>query len=210
VCRAANASAGCDVDDSCDGVSPHCGVDVVAVRGTLCRASRGACDTNALCSGASKQCPSSDATLRNASVVCRAAAGPCDVEERCAGDVGCPRDAFRNASIVCRAPQSQCDKPERCSGATASCADDRFQDAGFLCNDNDPCTTPDACTSVGVCRGAYVCECRADVDCDDGNPCTADRCTTDAGTQRRQCAHVAGNRGTLCRASIDRCDLEEV
>ncbi len=45
--------------------------------------------------------------------------------------------------------------------------------------------------------------CMVATDCNDGNPCTLDACT--AGV----CSNVAGNAGTVCRASAGACDVAE-
>ena len=58
----------------------------------------------------------------------------------------------------------------RCDGANG-CVTDLREGA---CNDDNACTTGDRCEE-GVCRGA------ADLDCDDGNPCTDDTCDPAAG-----------------------------
>ncbi|MEA2697157.1 MAG: hypothetical protein QOI66_1428 [Myxococcales bacterium] len=46
--------------------------------------------------------------------------------------------------------------------------------------------------------------CMTPADCNDGNPCTVDACTSGS------CTHVAGNGGTTCRAAAGVCDQAEV
>src|SRR5262249_16151529 len=81
------------------------------------------------------------------------------------------------------------------------------------CNDNNPCTTDSCvggvsqnagvangrpCPAATVCKGtetwqAGVCTAGAPLNCDDGNPCTADTCDAVLG-----CQHTAVATGTPC------------
>src|SRR6478672_7602279 len=45
--------------------------------------------------------------------------------------------------------------------------------------------------------------CASDAECDDGNPCTIDRCVAGA------CSKTAAPAGTVCRARSGPCDREE-
>jgi hypothetical protein len=64
-----------------------------------------------------------------------------------------------------------------------------------VCNDQDACTEGDVC-GLGACKGKTI-------DCDDGNPCTADTCSAFSG-----CSHPAksGNcdDGSACTVN-DSC-----
>jgi len=55
VCRA--ATGGCDVAETCDGVSTACPANALAPAGTTCRAAAGDCDVAETCSGSSAACP---------------------------------------------------------------------------------------------------------------------------------------------------------
>ncbi|HEY2898994.1 MAG TPA: carbohydrate-binding protein [Polyangia bacterium] len=46
--------------------------------------------------------------------------------------------------------------------------------------------------------------CTTAADCNDNNPCTVDACNTGS------CTHVAGNAGTVCRATAGACDQAEL
>ncbi len=50
--------------------------------------------------------------------------------------------------------------------------------------------------------------CSTDADCDDHNPCTVDICATGTGGVRF-CDNMPGHAGTVCRASVDVCDVAE-
>ena len=71
---------------------------------------------------------------------------------------------------------SECDNPDICDGAGACSAE--------LVEDGTECVGPDACVSSSECA-AGSCEPISAVDCDDGDPCTADACEEDG-----SCSHV--------------------
>lgn len=176
VCRA--GADVCDVAESCDGATPVCPADAVRVFGTSCRVEAGVCDLPEFCDGVGKACPA-DA---KATGECRPAADVCDVAESCDG-VGdaCPPDAFAPPSTVCRDAVGACDVAESCDGLAAACP----PDAGL---DGDPCEDGSVCTSADVCV-AGSCVGGGPLDCDDGDPCTADACDASNG-----CTHdpIAG------------------
>jgi hypothetical protein len=98
----------------------------------------------------------------------------------------------------------------------ASCAD---RPAGAPCGDGDVCTTGERCDGAGACVGGDVVTCAgpcltgecdprsgcvvADTDpiCDDGNPCTVDRCVAAA-----TCTSTAAPDGAPCLLA-DRCSV---
>jgi len=86
------SAGGCDVAETCDGVSAACPADVLVAGGTECRASLGACDPAESCSGVSALCPGD--ALYPAGTECRPSSGAaCDPAEVCTGsDVTCPKD----------------------------------------------------------------------------------------------------------------------
>jgi MYXO-CTERM domain-containing protein len=104
---------------------------------------------------------------------------------------------------------TQCDGWESCQGGT--CVPDPSPP---VCEDGNPCThdvclpesgcsrtrlpegTP--CADADPCNGEEVCQqgaCQPGpaLDCDDGDPCTVDACSADAG-----CAHIVAPDGTAC------------
>ena len=112
----------CDVEESCDGVSPDCPADKLAAAGTSCRAAAGDCDIAETCTGTSVDCPADGFKLTG--TVCRAVAGPCDVAESCTGtSATCPVDSVAPATTVCRASTdgNKCDPAENCTGSSANC-----------------------------------------------------------------------------------------
>ncbi len=93
-----------------------------------------------------------------------------------------------------------CGNDGKCSGSKLNCDDsnvctDDACDKGTCahlpvtltttCDDNDLCTTKDVCGGDGKCIGAAV-------NCDDGNPCTADAC------QKGQCSHLPTEGTVTC------------
>jgi len=70
---------------------------------------------------------------------------------------------------------------------------------GGACDDGNACTTNDLCGSNGLCAGTPV-------PTNDGNPCTADACSTTTGAV----TNLPGNGGAVCRAAAGACDLAEV
>lgn len=134
VCRVASGT--CDVQETCNGASSTCPIDVKST--AACRAAGGVCDIAETCDGVSNDCPA-DA---KSSATCRAAAGVCDVAETCDG-VGndCPADA--KITTECRASTGPCDPAEVCDGSANGCPTDAVlpdDDGDALCNDVDPCT----------------------------------------------------------------------
>jgi len=116
---------------------------------------------------------------------------PCNGRVRCQGQV-C---AFDPASVVvCPAEQDSACRKNTCVPATGLCELQALAD-GSACNDQNPCTAPDSCTG-GFCSGPNV-------DCDDGNGCTADSCSIFYG-----CVHFHHQKpcedGNLCTVG-DRC-----
>jgi hypothetical protein len=220
VCR---ASAGvCDLAEVCTGSSGHCPANGFSPASNVCRPAAGPCDRAEFCTGSTAACP--DDLLAPAGAVCRPAAGPCDLSETCSGvEVDCPADLFAGPDTVCRPAIGLCDQPEFCTGAGASCPSDVLLPAGTVCRGaTGPCDQAEVCDGVAgvcpldlaredgaacgdgqVCTGKETCWAgvcvRADpLDCDDGDPCTADLCAEPEG-----CAHTPID--ACCRADAD-CD----
>ncbi len=185
LCRAASGT--CDQQEVCAGGTAACPGDALLPAGALCRGTAGPCDALELCTGTVPACPVD--AFAAAGTSCRPAAGPCDLSESCSGGgVACPANAFVAAGSVCRAATGSCDPAESCGGASASCPADASAVDGTACDpDGDVCNGSLACMS-GACRGAGV-----PLDCDDGNPCTADSCDPVAG-----CRHTPTATGMTC------------
>ena len=127
---------------------------------------------------------------------------PCTVLDACSAQAQCVGTAM------------DCDDgnpctEDDCDPATGGC---RHRDLDATpCQDANPCTAGDACRAGSCVPGAWTpgC-CVGDGDCDDGDPCTAERC--DAGTcawdgePEGRCAASAGECGpTWCQAGTGEC-----
>jgi|GEM_PF-2682793 len=199
VCR--SAAGACDVAETCDGTSPTCPVDGLALAATVCRAKNGACDVEETCSGAAATCPAD--ALSAATTACRPSAGPCDVAEVCTGtSAACPGDVLKAPGVFCRINTGLCDVAEACDGATAGCPADAFSPPGITCRPaNGTCDVAEACAGTsGDCppdlsaTSAVVCRSAAS-ECDVAETCT--------GSSKVCPADVAAPAGTVC--SIGAC-----
>jgi len=214
-CDGTGACAGSPVDcddglpcsvDSCDGNTGQCLHDLSGCQcltnldcaddnpctDDTCDESSGTC-TNGVLLGTS--CDDGDAcTVADACTAegaCVGAAKPCDDGNPCTTDV--------------------------CNGADGTCV--HAPDTGAPCDDGDPCTVSDICGADGTCQGAAKdcgddhdcstdacnpttgvcehdvsgCECATNADCDDGEPCTDDICTS-----ALSCVHAAHADGVAC------------
>ncbi|MFK7991430.1 MAG: MYXO-CTERM sorting domain-containing protein [Sandaracinaceae bacterium] len=166
-CRAADGD--CDVAEQCSGTDGSCPTDAFATAGTECRASGGACDPAEACSGSAGACPAD--TLATAGTECRASTGDCDPAEACDGTgLACPADMLSAAGTECRASAGACDAAEMCDGTAGACPADVDQPDGTACADGTACNGAEVCMS-GSCGAG------TEVDCDDGDICTADLCS---------------------------------
>ncbi len=77
--------------------------------------------------------------------------------------------ATRASGSVCRASVGVCDVAETCNGVLLSCPADGFR------TDGSPCDDSLSCNGSETCRGG-ACQAGTARVCDDGNPCTTDRC----------------------------------
>jgi hypothetical protein len=203
-CR--SASGGCDLAETCTGLSPLCPADAVKAAGATCRSSGGGCDPAEACDGLGKACPVD--LIHPAGTVCRAEAGPCDTAETCSGSAkACPANTYRAAGTVCRESEGPCDVADACTGTSATCTN-RFlasttvcRAAAGTCDVAEKCTgKAAACPADAFTSATTVCRASAGV-CD-----LAEKCTGAA-------ADCPGNAfveaGSTCRAAAGPCDLAE-
>jgi hypothetical protein len=108
-------------------------------------------------------------------------------------------------TTVCRPSAGLCDPEERCDGASAGCPADAREPGGTVCRaSTDECDPQEECDGVAaLCPSDSF---KADgVACtDDGLLCSNDTC------QSGVCSHTAKTDGTVCRASTDECDPQEI
>ena len=141
VCRA--ASGACDVAELCDGISPQCPGDTLAVIDSPCESDGNTCTLD-VCGGGG-QCLHSPG---NEGEICRDSLGPCDLEERCDGSsAGRPPDEVQPQGTACTDDGSTC-TADLCD-ANGFCTHAAAHD-GASCSDGDACTVNDSCLG-GVC-----------------------------------------------------------
>src|SRR5207249_266368 len=168
-----------------------------------CRAAAGECDLAETCPGTGPNCP---ADSKKASGTACADDGNVCTTDLCNGTSDTCQHAPGNAGTTCRATAGICDAAETCTGSSSTCPNDAFLPSTTLCR-----------ASVGECDLADFCpgnsaNCPADSKdpagtacADDGNPCSRDECDGTNDT----CQHPAGHAGTVCRAAVRVCDVDE-
>ena len=208
--------APCDDGDACT-------VDSVC-RAGLCRGRARSCDDGVFCT--EDRCDSADGCLHPPRAAacddgdpctegdacqageCRAGRNvcPCDTDEDCVDHGDVCTGALTCSALGCAldpAAQTRCEEGAadpctilRCDAAEGGCVSLALPD-GHPCDDGDVCTGPDRC-GAGRCRPGPV------LTCDDGNPCTTDRCDEVAG-----CLSAPNQRacddGDPC-TETDRCE----
>ncbi len=112
----------------------------------------------------------------------------CDDHNPCTQDF-CTEAGLCDANPV----PGSCDDGDACTGPD-QCADGVCVGPKVICNDNDPCTTDECDPSFGCLFNLLPnCKpCQSDQDCEDGNPCTDNRCVLN------QCGSTPLPDGTLC------------
>ena len=177
---AAADGAACDDGDAC--TSPDtCQSGSCKAGGDICQCTKNAdCDDNNACT--TDTCDVAKSTCSHALVN-----GSCDDGDACTVGDAC---GDKDGKIACLPGNAT-----TCNDDNA-CTDDSCDPAkgcvfaaktdGSSCTDGDTCTQNDACVS-GACKpGKDVCACGKDLDCDDGNACTANLCDGNTG----KCAAV--------------------
>ena len=120
----------------------------------------------AVCGGAGDGCQHAPAA---AGTACGGAGAECVIPDTCDNAGLCVEGGFRPEGTACgNGAASACDAPDSCT-ATGVCAPNHLP-AGAACEDMDACTVGEMCETDGSCRAA------SQLDCDDGDACTADSC----------------------------------
>ncbi|MBM4394083.1 MAG: hypothetical protein FJ087_00155 [Deltaproteobacteria bacterium] len=112
---------------------------------------------------------------------------PCSLDDACA-DGGCAPGEATTCDDGNPCTTDSCDAVAGCVHADAP--------PGTGCDDGDACTGEDVCLPGGKCRGTFVV-------CDDGNPCTLDRCVPAIGCVADDLGHRCDD-GSPCTEG-DRC-----
>lgn len=204
-CECLEAAARCDdhspcTEDRCDpttGACTHVDADGPCDDGDACT-SADRCRLGA-CLGEPRACDDGVACTRDACVE-----GAC-VSVQVIGQACDDGDACTTADV--------CDASGRCVGVAATCDDgnactqERCEAGrgcvvsgvvvGAACDDGSVCTDGDRCDASGACVGEAV------RDCDDGDPCTVDRCDPRTG-----CEAIAAEDGHTCEDGA-RCTIDD-
>ncbi len=191
-----------DPGEDCDGGDCCTGGCLYVSQGSVCRNAVGLCDEVEHCTGASADCP--DDALVDEGVECRAVAGDCDVPEFCSGfDPACPADDVLPDTELCRGATNECDVDEFCNGLDGACPADACADAGLTCDSGEG---PGSGECDGSCECVFIDPC-ADIDCTSlDDDCAVGVCNP----VTFECEQQVLEQGTVCRASLDPCDVDEV
>ncbi|MCA9536252.1 MAG: hypothetical protein KC593_21350 [Myxococcales bacterium] len=204
VCRAATPGNACDVAETCAVGNMACPANASAPDGTSCGgAPSGVCD-------AQNQCMAGSCVARYASsgTVCRSSVGPCDAAETCTGSsASCPADNLSalNGTPCGGAPSGLCDAQDLCMANTCVA---RWVAMGTPCRPaSGECDVAETCTGSSASCPPDDVNAKNGVGCggDPSGPCDAqDTCM--AGS----CVSRYAPATTLCRASTNSCDVEEL
>jgi len=213
---------------ACDDGEPCNGAETCL--GTVCRpgaalADGTACDDANPCNGA-ETCaagactpgvpladgtPCSDGNACNGAESCQSglcvpdAPLGCDDQNPCTTDACVPATGCTHAALLDGSP---CGMGDVCGGAPLCM--DGVCESGTPLPEGAPCFDGDACADAQTCRGG-VCTSGAELDCDDGDPCTEDACDAVLGCRHDPapdgipCTLAAGGSGACrdgaCRAA---------
>jgi hypothetical protein len=86
---------------------------------------------------------------------------------------------------------------DACDPLLGICIHDTFEGA---CDDNNPCTVDDLCDGAGGCKGTG---------CDDGLPCTQNKCAAHTAGWQAGCVFPPANEGLTCEDG-DPCSTQSV
>lgn len=119
---------------------------------TICATANGSCENDAVCNGASPECPPK--TPKAANSVCAAASGPCENDAVCDGaSTVCPAKTPKPAGEICRPARSACDVAETCTGNSAACP----ADTASICPIATTCCQREDSLLFGQCVPRIAC-----------------------------------------------------
>ncbi len=176
-CAYIDSAAACDDGDKCTS-GEHCTV------GSCAGGKPTACDDGKECTT-----DSCDHGSGACAFVVKPDGAACDDGDDCSAPDGCKNGDCVGALI-------DCDDGNACTiDACKPGIGCSHLDSVAACDDGDKCATGEHC-AAGVCAGGKA------VNCDDGKPCTVDKCVADSG----QCDHDALiQQGDACDADGNKC-----
>jgi hypothetical protein len=205
----------CTIGDQCDDGACAAGVALACADGNPC--TDDACDSQSGCTFTPNSAPCSDGDVCTTGDLCQGGlcvgggAPDCDDGNPCTADLcdsglGCQHSPLDGAC----SDGNACTTGDTCQGGSCvggalvtcddanPCTDDACDPTSGCthapsdgpCTDGDVCTTGDACVA-GQCVSAGT------LDCDDGNPCTADLCDAATGCHHDP-TNVACSDGNAC------------
>ncbi len=189
---ACNDGNACTKSDKCDDAGGCKGSDPMTCAGDSCN--DGVCNP---LSGACGKQPKKDGAT-------------CDDGQACTKPDGCVSGTCKGGPWTCSCQtDADCDDSNPCTedgcaavAGTYACVNK--PNDGQSCNDGVACTVEDVCSNGGVCAGKQV-------ECDDGNVCTSDYCTSGPGAptgcENKPQAGTECDDGQACFIA-DACDEE--
>ncbi|PRP88175.1 hypothetical protein PROFUN_03998 [Planoprotostelium fungivorum] len=209
------------LENACDSTCNEVNTSCIAPAGTICDdgnfcLSNDTCNGLGVCKG---NVPTCDAT-NPCNNTCNATAKSCQAPDdtKCSGSTWCEGEGVCSSGLctdfVGPCPDVQCnnvcnDTTHTCTAAMGTaCLGSNNTCTGAQCNGNGTCVvtprlgscTINDCTIEATCQAAQcigthntTCGCVVDADCDDGNACTIDTCSTN-GT----CLYSNATNGSPC------------
>ncbi|MEE9294058.1 MAG: hypothetical protein V3W34_03715 [Phycisphaerae bacterium] len=165
----------CDVEDTCDGVSPTCPPDAFEPETTPCG------DPDATDCNAPDTCDTSGSCIDRVKpgvFVCRPSVAECDAEDTCDGvSAICPADDPEPEFTACGDPSdTECTDPDTCDDAGVCQPRHAAQFTGCGDPSDTDCTDPDTCDGAGACQPRHAAKLTAcgdpsDTVCTDPDTC---------------------------------------
>ncbi len=195
------ASCVCEGGDQCNTVESVCGAGACQCNlrpvedGTPCVVDPEACTEGDTCqSGVCSAGPAAETDdgdpctvgrCEGGAVIQEPAEGPCEDGDPCTVGDACVGGACR------RGPELECEVPA--CAASAVCDSETGECEPLWEPEGTPCVAADPCAAEAECR-EQVCEVMSLRTCDDGDPCSTDRCNTADGS----CLHGTAESGAPC------------